>query len=325
MAFPVGRRAGIAVLAVAVTAFVGAAPASGTAPGGNGRIAFARGIRHVRILYVEPDGSHRHALTSASGVRSDPAWSPNGSRLAAEHVTSGHSAIFTMQADGDHPRRLTRGASDVQPAWSPDGTEIAFAHCCATSDPASFSIEIVRLNGSIVRRLHFGGRADLSPSYSPDGSRVVFERCCFHPRSLTNGTSEVFVWNLRAGGLRRLTNDRVNESSPDWSPDGKHVVFQVGGTTGLTPGAHPAAGTGDVEVMDVDGGTGNLLTSGERSYEPAFSPDGARIVFGSCSGANGTGCELFTMASSGGDVVPLTRGAAFVGGPAWRPVRVSGG
>src|SRR5205085_3471682 len=96
MAFPISRRAGIAVLAVAVTAFVGAVPASGTAPGSNGRIAFARGIRHVRILYVEPDGSHRHALTSASGVRSDPAWSPNGSRLAAEHVTSGHSAIFTM-------------------------------------------------------------------------------------------------------------------------------------------------------------------------------------------------------------------------------------
>src|SRR4051794_32757548 len=173
----IGTLAGVVALCFVLASIAGGAPAGATLPGTNGRIAFARGIRHVRILYVDADGSHRHALTSASGVRSDPAWSPNGSQLAAEHVTSNDSAIFTMKADGDHPRRLTRGAFDVQPAWSPDATEIAFAHCCASTDPASFSLEIARLDGSIVRHLHFGGHADLSPSFSPDGTRIVFERC----------------------------------------------------------------------------------------------------------------------------------------------------
>jgi Tol biopolymer transport system component len=311
-------RIGVVLLATAATCLGTVSPANATVPGGNGRIAYARGVKRVRILYVAPDGSFRHALTPPASVRADPAWAPNGSQLAAEHVTAHHSAIFTMQADGDHPRRVTSGAFDIEPAWSPDGTEIAFARCCASATANSFSLFVIDLNGAVVRHLRFEGKADLAPAFSPNGDRIAFERCCFHPRKLGVGTSEIFVWNVHTGGVRRLTDDRVEDRAPDWSPDGRSIVFQQGGAFTGDPVPPEEARAGDVVVVDADGAASRQLTTGGDAYEPSFSPDGQRIVYGACR--HPSACDLSTMNTSGGDVDRITSGRAIESNPVWRPV-----
>jgi TolB protein len=67
----------------------------------------------------------------------DPAWSPDGRRLAFVRVRGGRSDIYVVNRDGSGLRRLAHaitfrpmpGSSSgfaANPAWSPDGQKIAF-------------------------------------------------------------------------------------------------------------------------------------------------------------------------------------------------------
>ena len=79
------------------------------------------------------DGSQQVRLTNGAADDHEPAWSPDGMRLAFRSTRSGWSDIWVMDANGSSPRNLT--GSDVRvgnlvaqhPAWSPDGSVIAYS------------------------------------------------------------------------------------------------------------------------------------------------------------------------------------------------------
>ena len=57
----------------------------------------------------------------------NPAWSPDGSRIAFSSNRDGDSEIYVMNADGSGVTPLTDNSDqDYSPAWSPDGSRIAF-------------------------------------------------------------------------------------------------------------------------------------------------------------------------------------------------------
>ena len=58
---------------------------------------------------------------------STPSWSPDGKRIAYVRLHGGSSDVYLMNADGSHPRNLTRNArEDAYPRWSPDGKRIVY-------------------------------------------------------------------------------------------------------------------------------------------------------------------------------------------------------
>jgi Tol biopolymer transport system component len=83
------------------------------------------------IVLSNADGSNRRLITDRL-VDTDPAWSPDGTRLA---ITRGqlllydllipNGRIYTINADASSPSRLTAFDSG-SPAWSPDGAQIVF-------------------------------------------------------------------------------------------------------------------------------------------------------------------------------------------------------
>src|SRR6476660_5805503 len=85
----------------------------------DGRIAFAA---VGGIASMNPDGSGQWGVELNVGD-SQPAWSPDGSRLAVVTHWAGQNGILVMQPNGSLPHLITTDYNDSGPAWSPDGTK----------------------------------------------------------------------------------------------------------------------------------------------------------------------------------------------------------
>gem|GEM_PF-988875 len=104
------------------------------------------------IWVASADGTARTALSTDVQNRDDcePAWSPDGSRIAFVSDRDGSREIYVMNADGTGQTRLTVNSDYISsPAWSPDGTRIAFQH----SLNGNYGISIVRAGGGGETRL----------------------------------------------------------------------------------------------------------------------------------------------------------------------------
>jgi TolB protein len=102
----------------------------------------------------------------------NPAWSPDGGRIAFASTRDGDSAttgsdIYVIRADGTNIRRLTRDQKPVgHPRWSPDGRQLVFR---STGDrvagtAAEVELYVVGADGTDMRRITenqlYDGQAD---------------------------------------------------------------------------------------------------------------------------------------------------------------------
>jgi uncharacterized repeat protein (TIGR01451 family) len=240
------------------------AVAGATSVGAAARIAFASNrdaqIGNFEIWTMAPDGGSPLRLTSNGASDSDPAQSPDGSKILFTSERDANREIYVMSADGSGPTNLTNSAgADFRASWSPDGGKIAF-----TSDrDGDNEIYVMNADGSGVVRLTDNLALDASPAWSPDGSKIAFV-------SNRDGNLEIYVMHADGAGQANLTNNSATENDPAWSPNGR-IAF----TSNRAGGAQS-----HVWVMDADGGNAVQLTSGMAvDDQPAWSPDGTRIAF----------------------------------------------
>jgi Tol biopolymer transport system component len=145
-----------------------------------------RSARHLdqALGFAGPLGS----AFRISGVGTQPAWSPDGKRLAFVRVAGGHAHIFVVNSDGAAPKQITEGSSDDEaPSWSPDGTRLVFCSANITIGIRQADLFTVSPDGSALIQLTEGDRYACRPTWGSDG--FIY----FH----ANATDRFHVWRLR--------------------------------------------------------------------------------------------------------------------------------
>ena len=202
-----------------------------------------------------------YALTSVG----DPRLSPDGRRVAYvvsrtdEEGNAYRTAIWVAALDGsEEPRQFTSGErNDGSPRWSPDGRWLAFVSNREGDDEkkAKGQLYVLPADGGEPRKLTDGKESVESLTWSPDSSRIAFAR-----RVPDEAYEEE---DDRKRAPRRFTRVFFKLDSVGWIGDRRKHVF----------------------VVDLDGGDERQLTDGDcENDNPAWSPDGKRIVFWSMRG-----------------------------------------
>ena len=137
--------------------------------------------------------------------------------------------------------------------------------------------------------------------------------------SKRDGNAEIYVMDADGDNQRRLTNNRGDEWSPSWSPDGRRILFSSD-RDGHVIGGRP---TYEIYVMNADGSNPQNLTNNpfDDRY-PSWSPDGERIAFARWDGTikNLTiNFEIYVMDVDGGNPQNLTNNLFDDRYPSWFP------
>jgi len=172
-------------------------------------------------LFVYGVASKKECLVQA-GVRTAPAWSPDGKKLYYGKLTRDNPHwslqfdIYEYDLAAEQERRVTSGRRGLSPAVSPDGTTIAFV----TTRDGTSNLALVNMDGTNYRELtpYASGEQVYSPAWSPDGSRIVYDY------SIRDGRDIAWV---RPDGTDRefLLAGDDDARSAKFSPDGKALWF----------------------------------------------------------------------------------------------------
>jgi len=314
----------------------------------NGQIVFRRWLdeTHAASFTMNPDGSHVSQITHPpKGFLDDfPEWSPDGKRLAFLRDAidgSGGSQIIVLNTDTGDEHQVTRCTGqctgDFDPAWAPDGHSLAFRHVINTDTPSGefAAIWIVGLDGSNPHQVTNVDPkppsdtkfADWWPQFSPNGKTLAFDRIRLGTPSLDyeDERHAVFVQRIDSSGspedAHQLTPWSKNCGiTPDWSPDGKLILFRCGpwleGPSNLY-WVHPD-GTGLHKIGHSRVGDRSYLGSG---FSPSFSEGEGWITTSWDPGYGKEGnADVARMLIEGGDVVHttnLTKSALSESAPDW--------
>jgi Tol biopolymer transport system component len=319
------RRA-LCCLPVALLAAVPVAAAH-AAPGLNGYLAFGSnrtGSQFSDDIYVTPlDAEAVHQLTVRRADDGQPAWSPDGTRLAFKTTQFGSNQLAMMNADGTGEALLTHTFkfSEGQPSWSADQKTLIYRRTpenplVQDGDIWALDLEAVMpdpTKPATAPVLQLAGD-ERYPTFSPDGTQLSFR----HGEDLIepSGDEEVYVMNADGTNVRRLTDNADFDSAAAWSPDGEWLAFEHAPGDTLTPGVEPQEK--DIYVMRPDGTDVHRLTDSPGLDEgPVWAPDGTKIAF---SSARDGQQEIYVMNADGSDQRRLTDNPARDESPDWQPL-----
>jgi tricorn protease len=190
---------------------------------------------HIAFSYagdlwlVAREGGEARLLTSGSGTKSDPVFSPDGSMIAYTGDYDGNVDVYVIPAEGGVPKRLTHHPTvDEVVGWTPDGKQVLFR-----SGRSSYSrfnkLFTVGLDGGLPHELPLPMAE--AGSYSPDGKQIAYVPTDNTRRLFSIGwkryrggkASHIWIANLTDYGIEKVPRETSNDGTPMWV--GSKVYF----------------------------------------------------------------------------------------------------
>ncbi len=241
-------------------------PTATTVPrviGIRGSLAYVVRERAQQDIWVVEVGTNAPLrITNDPEDDRDPAWSPDGSQLAFASHRDGNWEIYVYDLASGETTRMTVDLSfQAGPQWSPDGQWLVYESYQGNNldiyvMPVDFSQPPQRITDSPA--------PDFSPAWSPDGRRIAFV-------SWRDGNQDIYVFSLddpRDAAAVNVTNTPMrHEDYPAWDASGELLAFSA-----LDGGREIVF----VKSADDPQGVAQAL---EQGRAPAWSPDGASLVF----------------------------------------------
>jgi Tol biopolymer transport system component len=297
------------------------------------------------LFIAKSDGSDPRKLFSAPDRPYDPTWSPDGSviRFTVGGILGGVGSIWQISANGTDPHPLLPGWLTPQDQccgqWMADGRYFVFQSrgniwaleessglfgktnrtpVQLTAGPLTFSTPVPSRDGKklfVVGNMRRGelNRFDAKSSefvpflsgisadslrFSRDGQWLAYVT---FPDSI--------LWKSKVDGTQRvqLTYPPLVPLRPDWSPDGKQIVFYA-----FSPGAKTK-----MYLASVDGGTPHtVLPESTEEWDATYSSDGSKILFGEGPTESNSTIKILNLGTREVSTVPDSNGLF---SPRWSP------
>jgi Tol biopolymer transport system component/DNA-binding winged helix-turn-helix (wHTH) protein len=245
------------------------------------------------IFSISIETGEKTKLTSPSaGSLGDffPAFSPDQKTLAfVRSVSIATADIYLLSLAGGEPARLTFNNSSIRGlSWTSDSKELVFA---SRRGGSTYNLWKVSTIDGTPERLTTSDRDVYSPTISLHGNRLSYTQ------SMMDGN----IWRI---GLQtskgqenqplKLISSTQEDSGPQYSPDGKRIVF-----------ASRRSGSFEIWVCESDGFNPRQLTTigGPLTGTPRWSPDGRQIAFDSWIEGN---ADIYVISADGGKPRRLT-------------------
>src|SRR5262245_53309889 len=257
---------------VASNASGGSAGAAQMSVSNNGTLAYLAGTSITRsglpLSWLDRAGKVS-TLRATPAVWTNPAFSPDGHRLALEIMDS-TSNLWVFDLARETLERLTFDASDsASPKWTPDGRRIVFA--ATRADSPGFNLFWRPADGTgEVQRLTESKNLQFPVSWHPSGKFLAFTET-------RPGTSEDLMilpmegnetsgW--KPGTPFAFLATSAAEMEPTFSPDGRWIAY-----------SSQEAGRMDVYVRPFPGPGGKWLISSDAGMYPMWSRTRNELFF----------------------------------------------
>ena len=220
------------------------------------KIVFTTYRNRVPDLFILDLASRRTSqVTDNTKMDIGAKFLQNGSDIIYSSSDGLESSILISNSSGKTLRELTRsnGVIDVSPHFSPDYSKVTFC----SNRAGGPQIYTMNADGSAVKRISFvSSNYCTSPTWSPKGDKIAF--VC-----RADAGFQLFVSDVDGSNPQQLTSYGDNED-PDWSPDGRYIVF--GSTLGKSS-------IFSLALIRADGSNLKQLTNGRGGdSQPSWGP-----------------------------------------------------
>jgi tricorn protease len=170
---------------------------------------------HGEIFTAPTEEGDLHQITDSPARDKEPLYSPDGKSIAFISDRSGREELYIAAADGiGEPQKITNiDALKFSFAWSPNSKEIAFT----ASDNKLRKYLVDSKQTTELSSSKFGNIG--APVWSPDGKWIAFSK----PDYVR--TSDIYLIPSNGGEERRVTFDSFNEANPQFTHDGRKLLF----------------------------------------------------------------------------------------------------